>query len=46
MIKIDDPVVYPGHGIGRVVQMETKELVGRKVKFYILRGQSGWRTVT
>src|SRR5580704_5241889 len=32
--KVGDNAVYPGHGVGRVVAIETKEILGNKQTFY------------
>jgi len=32
--KVGDQAVYPGHGLGRITSIETKEILGAKQKFY------------
>lgn len=32
--KAGDHAVYPGHGVGKVVAVETKEIMGTKIEFY------------
>jgi CarD family transcriptional regulator len=32
--KVGDNAVYPGHGVGRVVAVEVKEILGTKKEFY------------
>lgn len=40
-LQINDKVVYPGHGVCRVTQIETKEILGEKINFYVLNLESG-----
>lgn len=35
--NVNDHAVYPGHGVGRVVSIETKEILGKKQIFYSLQ---------
>lgn len=35
--KVGDNAVYPGHGVGRVMAIETKEILGNKQTFYSLQ---------
>lgn len=35
--KTGDHVVYPGHGVGEVTGMETREVMGSNTEFYIVR---------
>lgn len=35
--KVGDHAVYPGHGVGRVAAVETKEILGTKHMFYSLQ---------
>lgn len=35
--KVGDNAVYPGHGVGTVVAVETKEIMGSKADFYIVQ---------
>lgn len=35
--KVGDNAVYPGHGVGTVVSIETKEIMGSKADFYIVQ---------
>jgi CarD family transcriptional regulator len=37
MFEIGDKAVYPGHGVGVIEAIETKQILGRKQAFYILR---------
>ena len=32
--KVGDNAVYPGHGVGKVTAIETKEILGAKHTFY------------
>jgi len=32
--KVGDNAVYPGHGVGRITAIETKEILGNKQTFY------------
>ncbi len=32
--KVGDKAVYPGHGLGRITAIETKEISGARQKFY------------
>lgn len=35
--KVGDNAVYPGHGVGEVTAIETKEMCGAKQTFYMIR---------
>lgn len=35
--KVGDNAVYPGHGVGKIVANETKEILGRKQTFYTVQ---------
>lgn len=35
--KVGDNAVYPGHGVGSVVAIDTKEILGNKQTFYSIR---------
>ena len=35
--KVGDNAVYPGHGVGTVVSIESKEIMGSKADFYIVQ---------
>ncbi|PWU17307.1 MAG: CarD family transcriptional regulator [Bdellovibrio sp.] len=35
--KVGDSAVYPGHGVGQVVAIETKEIMGSRCDFYVVR---------
>lgn len=35
--KVGDNAVYPGHGVGEVVAIETKEISGNRCDFYIVQ---------
>jgi CarD family transcriptional regulator len=34
--KVGELIVYPAHGVGRVVQIETQEIAGAKLELYIV----------
>ena len=34
---VGDYVVYPKHGVGRVVELQSKEIAGMKLELYVLR---------
>ena len=35
--QVGDNAVYPGHGVGKVIAMETKEIFGNKQDFYTIQ---------
>ena len=35
--KVGDNAVYPGHGVGKVIANETKEIMGKKQTFYTIQ---------
>ena len=37
MFEVGDKAVYPGHGVGIIEAIETKEILGKNQIFYILR---------
>jgi CarD family transcriptional regulator len=37
MFEIGDKAVYPGHGVGVIEAIESKQILGKKQIFYILR---------
>jgi len=37
MFEIGDKAVYPGHGVGVIEAIETKQILGKQQSFYILR---------
>ena len=37
MFQIGDTAVYPGHGVGVIESIETKQISGKELMFYILR---------
>ena len=37
--KVGDNAVYPGHGVGIVTAIETKEILGKKHTFYSITVQ-------
>ena len=37
MFQIGDKAVYPGHGVGVIESIETKQISGKELMFYILR---------
>ena len=42
--KVGDNAVYPGHGVGTVVAIETKEILGKRHSFYsIVIQESGMK---
>ncbi len=34
---VGQKVVYPGHGVGQIQSVETKEIAGTKISFYMIR---------
>jgi CarD family transcriptional regulator len=34
---VGDYVVYPKHGVGRVVELQQEEIAGMKLELYVLR---------
>ncbi len=37
VFKAGDHAVYPGHGVGKVLAIETKEIMGSKLEFYAVQ---------
>ena len=37
LFNVGDNAVYPGHGVGKIVANETKEILGRKQTFYTVQ---------
>jgi len=37
VFQIGDKAVYPGHGVGVIESIETKQISGKELMFYILR---------
>jgi CarD family transcriptional regulator len=35
--KVGQKVVYPGHGVGQIVTIESKEIAGKSISFYMVR---------
>ncbi|WP_448582363.1 CarD family transcriptional regulator [Thermaurantiacus sp.] len=35
--QVGDMVVYPKHGVGRVIEVQTSEIAGAKLELYVLR---------
>lgn len=35
--KIGDKAVYPAHGVGKIESIETKEISGSKISFYVMK---------
>lgn len=35
--SVGDYIVYPKHGVGRVVELETQEIAGLKLELYVIR---------
>lgn len=36
MYKVNDAVVYPTHGVGKIVKIEKKAILEKKTKYYII----------
>ncbi len=34
--KTDDYVVYPAHGVGKIIKIEEQEIAGAKLEFYVI----------
>jgi CarD family transcriptional regulator len=45
MFKVGDIVVYPAHGVSEVESIETREISGNKISFFILKGLDTQMTV-
>ena len=43
--KVGDLVVYPAHGVGIIISIESKDLSGTKQKFYVLKVMDGDATI-
>ncbi len=37
VFKVGDNAVYPGHGVGKVLAVEAKEISGKKLEFYTIQ---------
>ena len=37
VFDVGQKVVYPGYGVGQIQSIETKEIAGRKISFYMVR---------
>jgi CarD family transcriptional regulator len=37
MFKVGDKIVYPNHGAGTIVSIETKKILGEEKKYYIMK---------
>jgi CarD family transcriptional regulator len=37
IFKLNDYVVYPTHGVGKIVDIEKREVVGQKLEMYVIR---------
>jgi len=37
MFKVGDKIVYPNHGAGTIVSIETKTILGEEKKYYIMK---------
>jgi CarD family transcriptional regulator len=35
--QVGDNVVYPKHGVGRVIEIQSSEIAGTKLELYVLR---------
>lgn len=44
--KVGDYVVYPGHGVGQIRSIETKEIMGEPNNFYSLKILDGGMTIS
>ena len=33
---VDDYIVYPSHGVGRIIAIETQEIVGDMLEMYVV----------
>ncbi|MFL0672377.1 MAG: CarD family transcriptional regulator, partial [Erythrobacter sp.] len=38
---VGDYVVYPKHGVGRVIELQSEEIAGMKLELYVLRSGDG-----
>jgi CarD family transcriptional regulator len=45
MFQIGDKAVYPGHGVGVIEAIETKEIMGKEQSFFILRIMDNGMTI-
>ena len=45
MFEVGDKAVYPGHGVGVIEAIETKQILGKKQIFYILRISDNGMTI-
>ena len=43
--KIGETVVYPKHGVGEIVKIETMEIAGIKTTFYVVRMEQSKLTI-
>ena len=39
----DDFVVYPAHGVGRIVSIEEQEVAGLRLEMFVPAGDAEWR---
>ncbi len=37
MFQVGDKAVYPGHGVGEIVAIETREIMGKPMEVYVMR---------
>jgi len=37
VFKVGDNAVYPGHGVGKVLAIEAKEMAGKRLEFYTIQ---------
>ncbi len=37
MFEVGDKVVYPNHGAGTIVEIETKQILGEEKKYYVMK---------
>ncbi len=42
---VGDYVVYPKHGVGRVIELQKQEIAGMQLELYVLR-TADWREPT
>ena len=42
---VGDYVVYPKHGVGRVIELQEQEIAGMKLELYVLRFEKERKTL-
>ena len=45
LFKIGETVVYPKHGVGEIVKIESMEVAGIKTKFYVVKMEQARLTI-